>query len=122
MVDKAKGQYDKDFKTVDNLVAILRNKYHPKFFTSMEEFSQTPYFHTKGRMSIDDYTDGYIDESDSYLIIVFDDYRDFNGGIKGDNYCDDVVLCYDKKTQKIIKYFYTGAENDYLYDIEAFID
>lgn len=117
-----KKVFEENYKTIDNLVTILRDKYHPKFFSSMEEFSQTPYFHTQRMVSVDDYTDGYITESDSYMIIVFDDYRDFKEGAEDDNNCDDVVLCYDKKTHKIIKYFYTGMENEYLYDIEAFVD
>ena len=47
----------------------------------MEEFVKTPYFHITGDMTIDEYTDDYITEDEKYIIVFFNDYRDFKGAV-----------------------------------------
>lgn len=110
--------YGENYNNIDYLTEYLNKKYHPKYFQSFKDFcehiSLTNY-------SIEDYTDDYITSNDSYVIVLFDDYRDFKNASDGDNFGDDIIICYDKNTKKIIKYYYTGLENDYLYDIDAFL-
>ena len=85
----------------------------------MKEFSQTQYFKIKGDILVQDYTDDYITEEDSYIIILFDDSRDF--GCE-ENCNDDVIVCYEKKSGKILKFYYTGYNNEALHYIQNFID
>ena len=116
-------KFGKNFNTIDNLVVFLKEKYHPQIFTSMKEFIKTPHFHINGDMSVDEYTDDYITEHDNYIIILFDDYRDFEGVLDEDKICADVVISYNKDTRKIVKYFYTTSfsfVNNFLNDIEMF--
>lgn len=116
-------EFGKNFNTIDNLIKWLNSHYHPKFFTSMEEFVKTPYFHINEEMSVDEYTDDYITENDNYIIILFDDYRDFENASEKDKICGDVVISYNKDTRKIVKYFYTTSFNfinNSLKDIEIF--
>lgn len=108
-----------NYNSINNLVRYLNGKYNPKYFKNFKEFCA--YSNIKNQ-SIDDYTDNYISENDNYLVILFNDYRDFKGANKNDNFSDDIIVCYDKETNKIIKYYYTGVENEYLYDIDAFIN
>ena len=61
-------------------------------------------------------------QNDNYVVILFNDYRDFKGANENDNFSDDIVVCYDKDTNKITKYYYTGLDNEYLHDIDAFIN
>lgn len=114
-------EFGENFNTIDNLIEWLKKHYHPQIFATMSEFIKTPYFHIKGDVSIDEYTDGYIKENDDYIIVLFDDYRDFKCANESDNFSDDIIVCYDKQTNKIIKYYYTGFDNEYLHDIDAFI-
>ncbi|MFQ6723949.1 MAG: hypothetical protein ACLRFE_01260 [Clostridia bacterium] len=89
----------------------------------MKEFIKTPYFHINEEMSVDEYTDDYITENDNYIIILFDDYRDFENASEKDKICGDVVISYNKDTRKIVKYFYTTSFNfinNSLKDIEMF--
>ena len=116
-------EFGENFNTIDNLIAWLKKHYHPQIFTSMSEFVKTPYFHIKGEMTIDEYTDDYITENNAYIIVLFDDYRDFENATINDKIYGDVVISYDKETRKIDKYFYTTnfSFNNYsLKDIEAF--
>lgn len=115
-------EFGKNFNTIDNLIKWLKSHYHPQIFTTMKEFVKTPYFHITGDMTIDEYTDDYISENDTYLVILFNDYRDFKGANDNDNFSDDIIVCYDKQTKKITKYYYTGLDNEYLHDIDAFIN
>lgn len=39
-------KFGEDFNTIDNLIILLKEKYHPKFFTSMKKFVKTSYFNT----------------------------------------------------------------------------
>ena len=114
-------EFGENFNTIDNLIEWLKKHYHPQIFATMSEFIKSPYFYTKGVVSIDEYTDGYIKENDDYIIVLFDDYRDFKCANESDNFSDDIIVCYDKQTNKIIKYYYTGFDNEYLHDIDAFI-
>lgn len=116
-------KFGKNFNTIDNLIVLLKEKYHPQIFTSMKEFIKTPYFHINEEMSVDEYTDDYITENDNYIIILFDDYRDFENASEKDKICGDVVISYNKDTRKIVKYFYTTSFNfinNSLKDIEMF--
>ena len=116
-------KFGKNFNTIDNLIVLLKEKYHPQIFTSMKEFIKTPYFHINEDMSLDEYTDDYITENDNYIIILFDDYRDFENASEKDKICGDVVISYNKDTRKIVKYFYTTSFNfinNPLKDIEMF--
>ena len=117
------NEFGENFNTIDNLITWLNLHYHPKFFKSMKEFIKTPYFHIKGDMSIDEYTDDYIAETDNYIIILFDDYRDFNYATPEDDWYDAIVITYDNDTKKIIKYFCStgfGSTNIAQNDIHAF--
>lgn len=109
-----------NYNSLDNLIKYLNKKYHLICFKNYKEFCS--YLGLNASSSISDYTDDYILESDNYLILLFNDYRDFKGANEKDNFQDDVVICYDEPSKKIIKYYYTGLENDYLHDIDAFID
>lgn len=116
-------EFGEDFNTVDNLIKWLKTHYHPQFFTSMEEFVKTPYFHTIENITIDEYTDDYISENENYIIVLFDDYRDFKNAIPGDNWYDEIVITYDNDTKKIIKYYSStgfGSTNIAQNDIYAF--
>lgn len=116
-------KFGKNFNTIDNLIVLLKEKYHPQIFNSMKEFIKTPYFHINEDMSVDEYTDDYITENDNYIIILFDDYRDFENASEKDKVCGDVVISYNKDTRKIVKYFYTTSFNfinNPLKDIEMF--
>lgn len=116
-------KFGKNFNTIDNLIVLLKEKYHPQIFTSMKEFIKTPYFHINEEISVDEYTDDYITENDNYIIILFDDYRDFENASEKDKICGDVVISYNKDTRKIVKYFYTTSFNfinNSLKDIEMF--
>ncbi len=116
-------KFGKNFNTFDNLITLLKEKYHPQFFKSMQEFIKTPYFNIEENMSVDEYTDDYITEKDNYIIILFDDYRDFENAKVEDKVYGDIVISYDKITKKILKYFYTtnfSFNNNSLKDIEAF--
>lgn len=115
------NEFGENFNTIDNLIKWLKSHYHPQIFTSMEDFVKTPYFHINGDMTIDEYTDDYITEKENYIIILFNDCRDFKCACESDNFSDDIIVCYDKETNKITKYYYTGLDNDYLHDIVAFI-
>ena len=64
-------EFGEDFNTIDNLIKWLKSHYHPQIFTSMEEFVKTPYFHITGNMTIDEYTDDYINEDEKYIIALF---------------------------------------------------
>ena len=112
-------EFGQDYNNIDNLIKLLNTKYHPKYFNSMKEFSQTQYFKIKGDILVQDYTDDYITEEDSYIIILFDDSRDF--GCE-ENCNDDVIVCYEKKSGKILKFYYTGYNNEALHYIQNFID
>lgn len=46
-----------------------------------------------------------------YLVILFNDYRDFKGANKNDNFNNDIVVRYNKDTNKITKYYYTELDN-----------
>ena len=111
--------FGQDYNSLDNLIKFLNKKYFPKYFNNFEEFCS--YLNIKS-ISVDDYTDDYISKKDKYIVILFDDYRDFKGANEKDNFRDDVVVCYDETSKKIIKYFYTGLDADYIHDIDAFID
>ncbi len=116
-------KFGKNFNTIDNLITLLKEKYHPQFFKSMQEFIKTPYFNIEENMSVDEYTDDYITENDNYIIILFDDYREFENAKVEDKVYGDIVISYDKITKKILKYFYTtnfSFNNNSLKDIEAF--
>ena len=116
-------EFGEDFNTIDNLIKWLNSHYHPKFFTSMEEFVKTPYSHITGNMTIDEYTDDYINEDEKYIIALFNDYRDFNYATPEDNWYDAIVITYDNATKKIIKYFCStgfGSTNIAQNDIHAF--
>lgn len=116
-------EFGENFNTIDNLIAWLKRHYHPQIFTSMSEFVKTPYFHIKGEMTIDEYTDDYITEKDAYIIVLFNDCRDFNNAKPEDNWYDAIVLAYDKKSKKVLKYFCStgfGFTNNAQSDIEAF--
>ena len=113
-------EFGENFNTINNLIAWLKKHYHPQIFTSMSEFVKTPYFHIKGEMTIDEYTDDYITENDAYIIVLFDNPKDFK--FKLDDYHDDVVICYDDETKKVLKYYYTGYYNDVLEYIQNFVD
>ena len=115
--------FGKDFNTIDNLIKWLNSHYHPQIYTSMKEFIRTPYFHINEEMSVNEYTDDYITENDNYIIILFDDYRDFEDTSYKDKICGDIVISYNKDTRKIVKYFYTTSFNfinKSLKDIEVF--
>ena len=111
--------FGNNYNFLDNLVKYLNGKYHPKYFKNFKEFCT---FLNITNQSIDDYTDDYVSENDNYVIILFNDYRDFKGANENDNFSDDIVVCYDKDTNKITKYYYTGLDNEYLHDIDAFIN
>ncbi len=113
-------EFGKDYHTIDNLIKWLKVHYHPQIFTSMKEFMQTPYFHTKKEMSVDEYTDDYITENEKYIIILFDDARDFDN--MPDDYSDDIIVSFDKESGKISKYYYTGYYNSALPYVQSFID
>lgn len=104
---------------MNNLVKYLNGKYRPKYFKNFKEFCTSLNITNQ---SIDDYTDDYVSENDNYVVILFNDYRDFKGANENDNFSDDIVVCYDKDTNKITKYYYTGLDNEYLHDIDAFIN
>ena len=110
--------FGQDYNNVNNLVEYLNKKYHPKYFKTFEEFCK--HISLKNE-SIEDYTEGYITIDDSYIIILFDDYRDFYNSIESDNFSDDIIVCFNKNTKKIIKYYYTGLENNYLQDVDSFM-
>ncbi|MGN1223395.1 MAG: hypothetical protein ACI4T1_04680 [Christensenellales bacterium] len=74
-------EFGENFNTIDNLIKWLKSHYHPQIYTSMEEFVKTPYFHITGDMTIDEYTDDYITEDEKYIIVFFNDYRDFKGAV-----------------------------------------
>lgn len=110
--------YGHNYNNIDNLLEYLTKKYHPKYFNTFKDFCSHLSLHNN---SIEDYTDNYISENESYIVFLFDDYRDFNNATENDNFSDDVIVCFDLVTKKITKYFYTGSDNNYLHDIEAFI-
>ena len=111
--------FENNYNSLDNLVKYLNGKYYPKYFKNFKEFCTSLNIRNQ---SVDEYTDDYISENDTYLIILFNDYRDFKGAVEFDNFSDDIIVCYDKQTKKITKYFYTGLDNEYLHDIDAFIN
>lgn len=113
-------EFGKNFNTIDNLIKWLKSHYHPQIFTSMEEFVKTPYFHITGDMTIDEYTDDYITENENYIIALFNDSRDFNN--MPEDYCDDIIISYDKKSGRILKFYYTGYNNSVLPYIQSFVD
>ena len=113
-------EFGENFNTIDNLIKWLKSRYHPQVFTSMEEFVKTSYFHVTEDMSIDEYTDDYITENENYIIVLFNDSRDFNN--MPEDYCDDIVISYDKKSGKILKFYYTGYNNLVLPYIQSFVD
>ena len=113
-------EFGKNFNTIDNLIKWLKSHYHPQIFTSMEEFVKTPYFHITGDMTIDEYTDDYITENENYIIALFNDSRDFNN--MPEDYCDDIIISYDKKSGRILKFCYTGYNNSVLPYIQSFVD
>lgn len=113
-------EFGKNFNTIDNLIKWLKSHYHPQIFTSMEEFVKTPYFHITEDMSIDEYTDDYITENENYIIALFNDFRDFNN--MPEDYCDDIIISYDKESGRILKFYYTGYNNLVLPYIQSFID
>lgn len=63
-------EFDEDFNTINNLIKWLKSHYHPQFFTSMQEFVKTLYFHTTRNITIEQYTDDYITENKIYYHIV----------------------------------------------------
>ena len=113
-------EFGKNFNTIDNLIKWLKSHYHPQIFTSMEEFVKTPYFHITGDMTIDEYTDDYITENENYIIALFNDSRDFNN--MPEDYCDDIIISYDKESGRILKFYYTGYNNLVLPYVQSFID
>lgn len=113
-------EFGEDFNTIDNLIKWLKSHYHPQIFTSMEEFVKTPYFHITGDMTIDEYTDDYITENENYIIALFNDSRDFNN--MPEDYCDDIIISYDKESGRILKFYYTGYNNSVLPYIQSFVD
>ncbi len=113
-------EFGKNFNTIDNLIKWLKSHYHPQIFTSMEEFVKTPYFHITGDMTIDEYTDDYITENENYIIALFNDSRDFNN--MPEDYCDDIIISYDKESGRILKFCYTGYNNSVLPYIQSFVD
>lgn len=113
-------EFGKNFNTIDNLIKWLKSNYHPQIFTSMEEFVKTPYFHITGDMTIDEYTDDYITENENYIIALFNDSRDFNN--MPEDYCDDIIISYDKESGRILKFYYTGYNNSVLPYIQSFVD
>ena len=76
------------------MVKYLNGKYYPKYFnyTSLNVKNQP----------VNDYTDDYISENDSYLVILFNDYKDFKGANENDNFSDDIIVYYDKKPIKLL--------------------
>lgn len=113
-------EFGKNFNTIDNLIKWLKSNYHPQIFTSIEEFVKTPYFHITGDIAIDEYTDDYITENEDYIIALFNDSRDFNN--MPEDYCDDIIISYDKGSGKILKFYYTGYSNSVLPYIQSFVD
>ena len=112
--------FGNNYNSLDNLVKYLNGKYHPKYFKNFKEFCTSLNIRNQ---SVDEYTDDYISENDSYLVILFDDYRDFENASEKDKICGDVVISYNKDTRKIVKYFYTTSFNfinNPLKDIEMF--
>lgn len=110
--------FGQNYNNINNLKEYLNKKYHPKYFNTFKEFCK--HISLKNE-SIEDYTDDYISKDDSCVIILFDDYRDFYNSTESDKFSDDIIVCFDKDTKKIIKYYYTGLENNYLQDIDSFI-
>lgn len=102
------ARFGDNFNTVDNLITFVKEKYHPTLFSSIKDYVKTPYFNLHTDMTIDLYTDGYITENDKYIIVLFNDYRDFNNTKPEDKIFDDVVISYDKQTRRVAKYFYTS--------------
>ena len=87
----------------------------------MAEFVKTPYFTAKN-ITIEDYTDGYITNNETHIIILFDNPLDFAYSTNADNLYLDIVVSYDETTRKISKYFSTGHIDEKLEYIEYFID
>jgi hypothetical protein len=110
--------FGQNYNNVNNLKEYLNKKYHPKYFNTFKEFCK--HISLKNE-SIEDYTDDYISKDDSCIIILFDDYRDSYNSTESDNFSDDIIVCFDKNTKKIIKYYYTGLESHYLQDIDSFM-
>ena len=48
------NEFGKNFNNIDNLIKWLKSHYHPQFFTSIDEFSKTAYFHTTENITIDE--------------------------------------------------------------------
>ena len=114
------NEFGKNFNNIDNLIKWLKSHYHPQFFTSIDEFSKTAYFHTTENITIDEYTDDYITEDENYIIALFNDSRDCEN--MPDDYSDDIVIGYDKESGRIKKFYYTGYNNAVLPYVQSFID
>lgn len=110
--------YGHNYNNIDNLIEYLNRHYHPKFFKTFKEFCTHI---SLSNNSIEDYTDDYISEDESYIVILFNNYRDFDNAIESDKFSDDIIVCFDNETKIITKYYYTGLENNYLQDIDAFM-
>ena len=90
--------YGQNYNNIDNLMEYLSKKYHPKFFNTFKDFCTHISLYNN---SVEDYTDDYISENDSYIVILFDNYLDFNNAIEGDEFSDDIIVCFDNETKKI---------------------
>ena len=116
-------EFGENVNNVDNLITWMQKHYHPKIFTSIKDYAKTSYFKIKGYISIEDYTDDYITEADGYIIILLDDYRDFEGALETDCVHEDIVIGFNKETKEILKFYYNGYYNDDLLKlVESFID
>ena len=113
--------YGENYNTIDKLLNFFKHKYHPTIFNSMAEFVKTPYFNAKN-LTVEDYTDGYILNTENYIILLFDNPLDFASSTHASNLCEDIVISYDERTRKISKYFSTGYTDEKLEYIECFID
>ena len=113
--------YGENYNTIDNLIHFLNSKYHPTIYNSMSAFVKTPYFSVKN-VTIEDYTDGYITNNENYIIIFFDNPLDFTSSTYASDLYEDIVISYDERTRKVLKYFSTGYADEKLEYIECFID
>lgn len=115
-------EFGENFNTIDNLIKWLKQHYHPTFFNNMNEFVKCHVFGNCSEMTVDEYTDDIVTEEDCYIIILFDDHRDFKGAIQSDNFYADAVISYDNSTRKILNSYYTGWDNEFYHYIDAFIE
>ena len=110
----------KNYNDKEKLIEYLLKKYHPKFYNNINEFANNSFFSNKN-ITIDDYTDGYITEKENYIIILFDDYRDFSNAIETDNFYGDCIIAFGDNG-KIAKRYYTSCDDQQINYIESFIN